>query len=87
MYKIETMSAEERDRVREYYPVQEILANRDNKAAFRIIDVWMLGQSFRRIAKAFNYDCPSNKEMKNIIKLADDMTAPSWCRSTIQQVD
>ena len=35
--------------VLEYYPVEEILNNKNNETAFDKIDVWMIGKSFHRM--------------------------------------
>ena len=49
------MNQRDIDEVHEYYPVEEILRNKNNKAAFEKIDVWMLGKSFQRILSAANF--------------------------------
>lgn len=33
----------------EYYPIDEILANKDEKKMFQKIDVWMLGKFLNRM--------------------------------------
>ncbi len=43
------MSKQEVEEVLEYYPVEEILNNKNSKAAFDKIDVWMVGKSFQRM--------------------------------------
>ncbi len=40
------MAKQELGEVEEYYPVEESLNNKNNKAAFEKIDVWILGKSF-----------------------------------------
>ena len=49
------MNQRDIDEVHEYYPVEEILSNKNNKAAFEKIDVWMLGKSFQCILSAANF--------------------------------
>ncbi len=48
------MSQSEIAEALEYYPVEEILNSKGNKAAFDKIDVWMLGKSFERMLISYS---------------------------------
>lgn len=78
------MSGKERLKVRKYYPVKEILKNKynDNRVAFRQIDMWMLGMSFRRITTALPHFFQYTVQLIYMRLLVAAMTAQPWCRFT-----
>ncbi len=82
------MSQSEIAEVLEYYPVEEILNNKNNKAAFDKIDVWMLGKSFHRMFSRTNCcsynDLPS--DLHPFRQLVSAMTASFEKRMTMEEV-